>query len=558
MGVAILVAALLWLTGVPVAMLIWGSLRDAPAGVAGGYTLANYALAYGQPAIYQAAANSVVFAGGSSLLAFGIGAFLAVVVERTGAPWKPLVYTLAILPVILPGIVMTISWSLVLAPTIGLLNKAASGMFALHGPLVNGHSMAAMIWVNGVDHVSLPFLLMAAALRGIDHSHEEAALASGCSPLRTLTSVTLPLLRPAMVATLLLLFLRGLETFEVPAVLGIPAGIPVFATSLWLAIRKSPADLNLAAAYGMGYLALTLAGLWLYSKSTALADRFSTISGKGFRQQTFDVGGARWLLGVVALLLLAIVLLPPFCALLWTSLIPYYTVPSLTALQRVSFDNYSWILAFDVLLRAVRNSILAGLLSSFGAALLAVIVSWLVVRTRSRGRGLLDGLAFSPMAVPGTLFGLALIWLYLALPLPVYGTLAVIVLGFTAAFLPLAVRITQAGLVQIHRAFEEAAAVSGASWLPSMARIVLPLLLPSLLVAVVYIFSLSLKVLALPVMLSRPGSELLSMVVFDLYGNGDYPRVAALSVLMISVLVILSIASRALTRRLGLRQPDVT
>jgi iron(III) transport system permease protein len=556
--VVVLLLILCWLTISPVAILIWGSLRDAPPGVAGNYTLDNYVRAYADPWIYRAAWNSLMFALGSSVVAFAIGGFLAWVTERTNTPGKPLIYALGLFPVIMPGILSTIAWALILHPTIGLVNRLAALWFGIDQPLVNAYTMPGMIWIHGADHISLPFLLMAAAFRGMDPSLEEAALASGASLLHTLRTVTLPLLTPSVLATFLLLFIRGMESFETPAIIGVPAQIPVFATAVWLAIRSVPSDFNLAAAYAMGYLAITVAGLWLYFRATGLTERFTTITGKGYRPVPMDLGGARGPVTAVTFALLGIVVVLPVLVVFWTSLVPFYVVPSLRALERVSLANYAWILSVDLPGVALRNNLVVGIASSLAAVFLAAVISWVVIRSRVPGRGLLDIVAFAPIAFPGTLFGLALLWFYLTLPLPLYGTLWVITLGFVAHFIPLGMRATHAALTQLHPELEEASAASGASWGRTFVQIVVPLIIPALLVAFIYILSLTFKVLSLPVMLTSAGTELLPVLIFELSEGAFYPRLCALGILMIVTLVFLSGLSRAVAGRFGVQtlRPD--
>jgi iron(III) transport system permease protein len=552
-AIALLLLVLLWLTVSPVAILVWGSVRDAAPGLPGTYTLDNYWRAYGDGWIYRAAWNSVMFAFGSSLVAFAIGAFLAWVTERTNTPGKPIIYALALFPVIMPGILSTISWALILHPTIGLVNRLAALWFGIEGPLVNAYTMPGMIWIHGADHISLPFLLMAAAFRGMDPALEEASLASGGSLLYTLRTVTLPLLTPSVLATFMLLFIRGVESFETPAIIGIPAQIPVFATAVWLAIRSVPSEFNLAAAYAMGYLAITLGALWLYFKATGLTERFATITGKGYRPVPMDLGRAKWPVTLAAFVTLAVVVVLPLLVVLWTSFVPFYQVPSARALERLTLDNYGWILGVDLTAMALRNNLIVGISSALAAVFLAAVISWVVIRSRMPGRGLLDVVAFAPIAFPGTLFGLALLWFYLTVPLPIYGTLWVLVLGFVASFIPLATRATHAALTQLHPELEEASAASGASWGRTFVQIIVPLIIPALLVSFIYILSLTFKVLSLPVMLTGPGTALLPVLIFELSEGAFYPRLCALGILMILTLVLLSGISRAVAGRFGVQ-----
>jgi len=252
-GIGLLSAVLAWLVAVPLGMVIWGSFRNAPPGVSGGYTLDNFLRAFRSAGLLSAMWNSTVFAGGSTLLSAAGGTFLAWVTERTDAPFKKVISGCVLFPLLIPGVLFATSWLFLLNPSIGILNKLATLWFGTEGPIFNGYSMGAMIWAHGVGHFGLPFLLMAAAFRSMDPSLEEAAKTAGAGVLMTLRTVTLPLLLPAVLAMLLISFIRSIETFDVPAVMGIPAGISVFATEVWLAIaRARPPDCNLSATCAMG------------------------------------------------------------------------------------------------------------------------------------------------------------------------------------------------------------------------------------------------------------------------------------------------------------------
>ena len=259
--VAVLIAAVGWLVAVPLGMVVWGSLRDAAPGLPGELTFNNFVRAYNNVRLIQAIGNSLIFAGGAAIISFLGGTFLAWVTERTDAPLRRLIYALVLVPVIVPGILFASSWLFLLNPTVGILNKFAEYCCGLETPIVNGYSMAGMIWAQGVDNFSLPFLLMAAAFRSMDPSLEEAAQVAGAGVWGTMRTVTLPVLLPSVLATLLISFIRALESFEVPAVMGIPAGISVFATEVWLALsRRRPPDFNLSATFAMGYFLVTIIG----------------------------------------------------------------------------------------------------------------------------------------------------------------------------------------------------------------------------------------------------------------------------------------------------------
>lgn len=548
--VLLLLGVLAYLVVIPLSSVVLGSLRDTPPGVPGALSFDNYIEAYNNPRLLGAIKNSLIFATGSSILAFVLGCYLAWVTERTNAPLRKLIYAFVLVPVIVPGVLTTIAWVLTLNETIGLANYALS-FIGINEPFFDSYTMTAMIWVDGTDSITLPFLLMAAAFRAMDPSLEEASVTSGATNRYTLRHVTLPLMTPAILATILIIFVKAIESFETPAVLGLPAGISVFATEVWMATRRFPSDHNLAATFAVGYVAVTLLGLALYYRATGISEKFATITGKGYKPVRMDLGRRRFFHAGVALFILFVAVLMPFLVMLYTSLMPFYAMPSTEAFARMSWENYQWVLDSPMVLRALKNNIVAGVGSSVVAMALAAIISWVVIRTRIPGRKLLDAIAFAPIALPGIVIGLALVWFYLQVPVPVYATLWIISIAYVTAYLPYALRATHASLSQVGRELEEAAATCGATFRYTFATIIMPLITSGLLVGFIYVFSRTFKGLSLPIMLAGPGTEVLPVLVFDMYEGGHYTRLNALGIMMFLFLVVLSAIAQRLAKRVG-------
>src|SRR3989441_7091458 len=265
-------------------MLIYGSLRSGAVGDPGAtYTLANYARAYLDPALSRLFLNSIVYAAGTCLLSFLIGACLAWVTERTNTPLRGLIEVIALVPFIVPGILNTISWLLLLSPRIGLINLVVQNALGLTAGPFDVYTLAGMIWVETTHLYPLLFLLMSAAFRSMDMPLEEASIMAGSRTFSTLRRVTLPLMRPAIISTMLIMFVRAIESFEVPALIGIPARIPVFTSKIFLAIHQFPSDFGLAGSYAITFLLLTTAGDLIYHQLTEQANPVATMPGKGRR-----------------------------------------------------------------------------------------------------------------------------------------------------------------------------------------------------------------------------------------------------------------------------------
>lgn len=556
-GLILLAGALTWFVVVPLVMVIWGAFRNVPPGVAGSFTLNNFIKAYQSERLLNAIKNSVVFGLGASSISFAGGTFLAWVTERTDAPFRKVIYSLVLLPIIVPSILFATSWLFLLNPKIGILNKLAMQWFGFSEPIFNGYGMWGMIWAQGVDHYGLPFLLMAAAFRSMDPSLEEAAEASGAGLLMILRTVTLPLLLPAVLATLLICFIRCIETFEVAAVLGIPAGISVFATEVWLAIaRTRPPDFNLSATFAMGFMLVTVVGIYLYHRATRMSEKYVTVTGKGYRPTRIKLGVWRIPIGLFCLLLLSVCIVLPVFVFVWTSLMPFYAVPSWKAFSRITLDNYRYVLTLSTTLEVFFNNIVVGFAAASAGVIFAAIISWTVVRTRIPGRKFLDVIAFAPIAVPGTVMGIALLWLYLTVPIPIYGTLWILIVGFMSKYMTYAVRATHAALTQIHPELEEASKACGASWFRTFTRVTLPLMTPGLLIGFLFILSLSFRVLGLPIMISHVSTRMFPSFIYDLYADGGYEALSALGVLIMLFLLIIAGISKFISNRFGVQEAE--
>lgn len=558
LALASIAAIIVYLAVVPLAMVVFATFTTGPPGTPIAFTLNNYARAFGHPALLHSALNSIVFSVGAALLSFSVGCYLAWVTERTNMPLKSLVYTAVVVLFLIPGILTTIAWVFLLSPKIGAINVGAKALFGLQDPLFNVYSFAGMIWVFGIDHIALPFLLMAAAFRSMDPSLEEAAALSTMGPLRSFYHVNMKLMLPSVFAVLLLLFVRGIETFEAPAVIGIPAGIKVFATDIYLATKDAPTDYNLASTYAMVYLAVTIVGIALYLRATKAAERFATITGKGFRPRAVDLGSWKYVVLAITLLIIAVAVILPVGMIVWMSFMPFYAVPSWKMLGAASFDNYRALFELDTFYKAMANNLIAGSVAATTAVLLSLGVAWIAVRTKLAGRAMLDVVAFLPIAIPGVVMGLALMMLYLVHPVPIYGTLWILILAYVTKFIPISLRSIHANLLQVHKDLEEAAELACDSWLRNTFMILVPLILPGLLVGWLYVLTLTFKVLSIPVLLSHVGTEVLPVLIYELYESGDHTQLCALGVVLSTVIAVIAAIARGIANRFSVGSGGVS
>ena len=554
--IGIPVALVAWLALVPLVFLLWQSvLTPETATVPAQYTLENFRTAYLSSDNVRLFFNSVQFAAGAAVLALVVGTGLAWMNERTNTPFKTLFFALAIVPLVIPGILFTVAWIMLASPKIGLINLALQAIFDTDAVFVNIYTMAGMIWVDGLHYSPMAFLLMTAAFRSMDPALEEQAAMSGASVPQIVRRISLRLAWPAALGSLLILFVRSIESFEVPALLGLPVGIHVYTSSIYQAIHQYPSQIGLAAAYAVTLLVLTSFGIYAQARLAGEGARFSTVTGKGFRPRTIDLGKWRYVTAAIFILYLVVIVLMPFLVLVWSSLQKFYSVPSWAALSRVSLDCYRAVLDYPQFVNTVWNSIVLAVGSATTVMLVSAVIAWIVLRTKVPGRWMLDNLASLPLVFPGLVLGLAIMVCYLYIDIGVYGTLWIMFIAYVTRFLPYGMRYNSASMLQIHKELEESAAMSGAPWSVTFRRVVLPLLKPGLLAGWIYVMIVSIRELSSSILLYSPGTEVVSIMIWELWQNGQYVELSALGVMLIAALFCLVVLAQLVGRRFGIAQP---
>jgi len=552
-GACVLVTVYLGI--VPLGFLLWQSFfTPQSAAKAAQFTFGNYAQAYASAETWVLFWNSVKFATGTAILAFVIGTLLAWMNERTNTPFKALFFALSLIPLVIPGILFTVSWILLGSPKIGLINLALQRLFSTDAVFFNVYSMGGMIWVDALHYSPMAFLLMTAAFRAMDPALEESAVMSGASVGQVVYRVTLPLVWPAIFATLLILFVRAIESFEVPALLGLPVGIQVFTSAIYQAVHRYPSQVGLASAYAVTLLLITTLGVYFQSRLSSRGNKYATMTGKGFRPRQIDLGGWRYVAVAVFLLYFFFIVVLPFAVLLWSSFQRFYSVPSLEAIQRMTLDPYRTILSYPSLWRSVWNSLALALGCATIIMLVTSVICWIVVKTRLPGRWLLDNIASLPMVFPGIVLGLSIMILYLYVPIGVYGTIWILLIAYVTRFLPYGLRYNTTSMLQIHKELEESAAMSGASWATTFRRIILPLLKPGLVAGWIYIMIVSIRELSSSILLYSPGNEVLSILIWELWENGQYVELSALGVMFIIALFVLVMIAQWVGSKFGIKE----
>jgi iron(III) transport system permease protein len=548
------VAIGLWLVLVPVAGLLLTAFTEDTGFGPGAFTFDNFVEAYSSAHILPLIGNSLVYAAGTAAVTFVIGGFVAWAVERTDAPGNILFHNLALMSFAIPGLLMAMAWIFVLSPNIGWVNAVAKSAFGLTNAPFNIYSMGGMIWALSSHYFPLAYLVLGPALRALDVRMEEAGVVSGARYWQILPKITLPLLRPAILSGLLLLFIMGLSSYEVPRVIGLPARIYVFTTRIQDATVETPPEFGVASALGLLLLVVCLVAVYFYRRATRNAEAFATITGKGYMPTRIALGRWRWPVCIAIALVFLIALGLPLFTLAWQSFFSNLSQPFMGSPPPATLSNYRYILRYPIFLDAVRTSVVVSAMAATVVVTLTLIMAWIARRSASRFAWLLDALASAPIAIPSVIIGASILFTYLLIPIGVYDTIWILLIAYVTLSMPYGMRFASSGITQIHRELEEAAEVSGARVAQVLWRVLLPLLLPFLLAAWIYTFVLSVRELGASIFLIGPGTNVLATISLTMWEEGgSYGAVAALGILQIAPLLVIVAGLRWLETRVHRR-----
>jgi len=543
-----LIAIVGFLTLCPVVMLILGSF-SGELGAFGAFTLEKYVAAYTDPAFAEILVSTVIFTLGSALVATGLALFLAYLNTRTNIPGKFIFGVISLIPMMVPHILFAVSWVLLLNPSNGMINLFLRQL-GLEGAALNIYSLTGMILVEGLLDLPIAYLVVAPAMSAFDVALEESSRVCGASNARTLIRVTLPVLRPAILAALTLVIVRSLASFAVPSVIGMPGRIYVLATHIYSIVATGyAADYGMAAAVGMSALAASITLIVLYRRLTREGEKYVTISSRGYRPSVIDLKGARYPLFVVVVLISFVLIVLPVLVLFYTSLVPYVMTPGAKAFAAMSWRHWATVLKDPVSLLALKNSLYLGIGGATLGIVLSFFVAYVIVKVRSKASGLLESLSFLSFSFPGIVVGIGFMWFFVQTPL--YSTIWALLIGYIATYLPYGLRPLTSAFVQIHGHLEESSRVCGGGPLYTMRRIVLPLLVPGIASGWILMATMFVRELSLSVVLSRPGTEVLAVQILRFAEDGLWGRLSALGILMIFISTALVVLANGIAGRLS-------
>ncbi|HEY4133762.1 MAG TPA: iron ABC transporter permease [Alphaproteobacteria bacterium] len=561
----VLLALVTMAVAMPFLFLILGSFSQAR--MPGDFSfstlgLQNHIKVWSDPTTYATFVNTLWYVCGSTLFGLGLATLLAWLVERTDIPGKVWIYAAVPMTLAMPGMLQAMAWVLMLSPKIGFFNKTMMTNFGLTEAPLNIYSLGGMIFVEGLRLVPTAFLMLVPLLKSMDPTLEEAAAMSGASGLRTLRRVTVRLLLPGLMAVAIYQFITALEVFEIPGILGLPAGIYVFSTKIYAVLNSANFLPNYgeANALAMLYLVVAVFATAAYSKVIARAERFSIVTGKGYRPRIQSLGRWRYAaLAVVIFYLLFSVILPAL-VLAYISFMPFLQTPSIASLSRLTLDNYRTVFAMDRMGTVLGNTLMMAGITSVATILLSFCVSLVVVRSKFWGRKLLDQLVFLPHAIPGIVMGLAMLWVFLKvdkLGVPLFGTVWSVCIVFTIGFMSYGTRAMNSAILQIHKDLEEAAQVSGAPQWRVMRRVFFPLLLPTIVGIGIWTTLHAVRLASQPLIMTEgEKNELLAVTIWNLWGEGQAVVVGAIGTMMVLALLLLTLLLRFVTARHGVRSQE--
>jgi iron(III) transport system permease protein len=521
------VLSLVILVVLPIGSLLLGSVKSE-----GGLTLEFFREALSGRLYLQALLNSLILGSWTGLFSLVIGLPLAWAVSRTNVPGKPLIRMTASLAYLSPPFLTAIAFVNLFGPNAGLINKFTRDVLGLAWLTFDIFSMSGLVLVTVMHTFPFVFLLASGALQSVDASYEEAAQILGAGKWRTAFTITAPLVAPAILSGTLLAFVNSIALFGSQAIIGLPGRIVTLPTRIY-ALFDYPPEYGLASALSLVFVLITVVALFV-QRSYLARRSFVTFGGKGSRPQLIDVGPGRWLLFGFAVLVFVVAIVLPYASLIAVSLSKSW---GLDFWKGLTLQNYKFVLfEYDVTRRAITNSLILATLAATLAVMLGAIIGWIDLRTTIPGRRLLDYAALIPLGLPGIVMAVALIQFWLAMPLALYGTLAILLLAYTGRYVPLGVRAANASLRQIDPSLEESARILGASWGFTMREVTLPLIRPGLFAGWLLVFVPAIQELSASILLFSSSSITLAVAVYNLYETGYTEPVAALAIINVVII----------------------
>jgi len=489
--------------------------------------------------------NTLTVSLAATVMALLFGFVTAWILSRTNVPGRRTLEQLMAVPYYMTPLLGAFAWSLLGAPESGFVNqvwRALGGTDAL----INLVTPFGIAWVMALFEGSVAFVMIGAVMKSMDPALEEASQVIGASRLRTMLRVTLPLVAPGVLGAAILVFAEMLGSFSAALVLGNPDRFYVVTTAMYQLVSQYPPRIPLAAAMGVSLFAVMFLMLFLYRRLIA-GRSYVTISGKAFRPRVMDVGRLRWLLFAVCVLYVLLSVALPLMTLAFASV--QKIAVAFPAASNWTLANYQTAFTMNAVRAALGNSLLLGVATASIGVVLMGLISWLIYRSRLPGSGFIEYLVMFPQAVPRLVFAFGMMWAWIVFPIPIYGTLWLLLIAYLTVFLPLGVRTISGVMLQIDKSLEECAQMCGAPWGYRIRTVTMPLLRPGLLAAWLLLFIASVRELGASILLMGPNAKVVTPTIVESWFATSAELTAAMALIQTLVIAVAMVVFLALTRR---------
>jgi iron(III) transport system permease protein len=520
------------------------------------YTLGNYAELFTDEQFFEVSGRTILLGIGTVAWLFVFALPFTWLITRTDFPWKTGLFTLLTAKLAIPGFISAMAYVWLFNPSSGLVNQIFGMTNHVGDPLFDVYQLSWICFLQGIILVPGGVFMMIPAFRNMDASLEEAAWVSGLSKPETIRKIVLPLLAPSMFAVAIFYFVIGVELFDFVAIIGMPGDVLV----LWIydALNVDEGQPNLGYAGAAGVMLFTICGgaILFYVRFLRQAAKYAVVGGKSRATPPRPMGRWRWLASTWVGVWVFFAVGLPVLALIWVSLVPYIQPPSAKAISSINLSAFTD--AMDWIGGPLKNTLIVMTGAVVIGVTLAITITWVVTRGPSKAGRWADAFVFLAPAVPSivaaTAFQYLSIEIYIWLPL--YGTIWLLAIAMATRMLAYCTRTMNTTSLQIQRELDEAAYVSGVSPLATFWKIFLPLMMPAIFYAALMVGMLAARDLTLPLIMSRPETEVVSVLIFNLQTNGDQNAAAAVALYMIVVLVLLALFARRFTgmQEMGVHQ----
>ncbi len=530
----IVITAMIGITVIyPLSIMVLGTFKSTPPGEPSPLTLVNYVKMFSSDWFWIELGHTIWISVGGTLLGVFLGVSMAWIVTRTDTPWVGKLEIPLIVPFFLSPFIGALAWTGLASADYGLINGWFQSLFGVRPFEIFGPW--GIIWVMGLYYSPYAFLIVAGTLRNMDPTLEEAAMSAGANKLQTMLRVTLPLMAPGILASAILIFVAAAEQFGIPSVLAMNQRWYVLTTRIFYFLRGYPQDYSMGATVAMMMLIFT--GGMVFMRNRVMRHReFVTVGGKSFRPHVIPLGKWRYvaLSYLLSYIMLSVIL--PFGTFIAISFFKFWSIHP--KMKYLTLENWRYILfEYPTTWVAIKNSLLLSIGGAAIAVLISAVIAWVVVRSKAFGKDALDTIATLPVAVPGLILGVAYLWAWIRSPIPVYGTIWILMIAYVSRFIPYSLRSIESTLRQIDKGLEESANISGASWLRTFWSVSLPLLKPGLVAGYILLFVTFIRELSCSILLYSSESVVFSVTMFDLWRDGMFPKLAVIGTLQLFITV---------------------